>query len=134
MVNPHRVAIVADRHFASELEALSRVMHVWVCASPSNKEAAQRIWASATGHDLESGVTTFDVRPTASPEEIVIDLLPTVDEHHGEYSHNPPWSILEIHGAPLTPTLKAALREFGVSEFEPWDGGFTCRRTGRGAA
>jgi hypothetical protein len=144
MSSPHRVAIVADRQF-TELETLSRAMHVWICSSPFNKESAQRIWRAAQesesevtildeGSDLESGVTTFDVSPTANAEEIVIGILSTVDEHHSEYSHDPPWSILEVYGVHLTPGLKVALGEFGVTEYEARINGFTCRRAVRSAA
>jgi hypothetical protein len=134
MATPHKVAIVADRDFASRLDALSRSVHVWVCDSPSNKQAATRIWAAREDYDLESGVTTFNALPTDSGEDMVIGVLPALDLHHNEYSHDPPWSIIDVYGTTLTPKLEAALREFGVTEFELWDGGFTCRRASSVAA
>ena len=133
MPSPHKVAIVVDWDFGSRLEVISRSVHVWICDSPSNQKGAQAIWASRSGHDLESGVTTFDAIRTDSAESMILKVLPTIDLHHGEYSHDPPWTVMNVYGTALTPGLEAALRELGVTQFESLVGGFSCRRALHGA-
>lgn len=41
-------------------------------------------------------------------------VLGNVDLHHGEYSYNPPWSIIEVYGCAPTPAIHAAVAEHGA--------------------
>jgi hypothetical protein len=50
---------------------------------------------------------------TLPPDEEVIRMLDTIEEHHGEYSADPPYSILEFIGCPDSERLRSALAEFG---------------------
>jgi hypothetical protein len=63
-----------------------------------------------------------------SPEEICAQIASTVDEHHGEYSQDPPWSEIKVYSAMLSPALRAVLVAIGASEFESTPDGFLCRR------
>ena len=123
----YRVAIVVDPAF-SELAALAGRMPVWVCTSTVNREAAEAIWATHTERPVESGVTTFKYDANDSPEQILLGIVATVDLHHGEYSHDPPWTVLEVFGASPTDEVAAALREYGVQRVERTTQGFTASR------
>ena len=95
----HGVALVVDRKFAEKLPILAERIHVWICSSPENRASAERIWAKDSGLNERFGVTTFKYSEDNSPEQIVLDVLPIVDMHHNEYSHEPIWKFLEVYGA-----------------------------------
>lgn len=120
----HRVAIVVDPAFGDQLDALAARMHVWVADTAVNRPAAERVWAAGTPPDLGSGVTTFKVDSTRSPEEWCASIVGTVEEHHGGFSHDPPVTELEVYGTPPTVSLQAAFATYGFREFTPLGGGF----------
>lgn len=109
----YRVALVVDPEFGERIVTLSRRLHVWVVASPTNLRFVERCVLDDGQH--EQGVTTFTVRAGASPTEIAIGQLWSIDLHHGEYSHSPPLNEIEIYGAQPTPELLAALEEFDLN-------------------
>lgn len=128
----HKVAIVVEPDFGDRLAELSRRLHVWVCDTPANRAAARSIWGDDPIYDLESGVTTFEFAPEASRPEVVAAILGDIDLHHGEFSHDPPWSVIEIIGCSSTDSLAAAFAAFGAQLIAT--GADTCEaiRTGGG--
>jgi hypothetical protein len=52
--------------------------------------------------------------------------LDKIDLHLGSHSANPPYTIPELLGAPVSDRIKAELWQYGVDEFHP-SGGFSCR-------
>lgn len=127
-----KVGLVVDRSFGSRIDALARSFHVWVVASPSNKPFIQRFWQSeqpAIGADpLDLGITSFEAAESESPEETCARITEELDEHHGEFAQEPPWSEIEVLGACLTPRLRQAFESIGATSFEATIGGFICRR------
>jgi hypothetical protein len=130
----HTVAIVVDREFGDPLVDLSQKMHVWVCDSPTNKRSAEAVRVTSAGQSIELGVTTFRIADQDSPETMLLDVLDTVDLHHGSYSHNPPWSELHIYGTTATPGVQLALAKFGARVIDQSQNGFRCARQVTGAA
>jgi hypothetical protein len=126
--HPHRVAIVVDPTFGERLTELSRTAHVWACDTPENRRIARRLWAGRKVKDLESGITLFKFAPHDSADEVCRGILETVELHHGEWSHTPPWSEVEVHGASLTPTLREAFVELDFREFGTTPDGFIAVR------
>jgi hypothetical protein len=61
-------------------------------------------------------VTIFRVDASESSDAWAAGILPDVELHHGEYSHHPPVSTLEIHGAALSPGLQSALQALGFAD------------------
>lgn len=112
--DPHEVAIVVVRDFGDRLIALSRRLHTWICDTPANRAVATTIWDNVPSHNFESGVTTFKFAAEASAPELVDAIMVEVDLHHGEYSHDPPWSVIEVIGCPPTESLAAAFAAFGA--------------------
>jgi len=89
----HGVAIVVDGCFGARLPGLASRLHVWLLDTQGNRVAANGVWrTSNTDPLLETGVTTFRADPESKPDEIVSSMLSTIDLHHGEYGHLPPWS------------------------------------------
>jgi hypothetical protein len=111
---PHKVAIVIEPDFGDRLVPLSRRLHVWVCDTPAKRAAAHTIWGDDPIYDLESGVTIFEFAPDASRPEVIAAVLDDVDLHHGEFSHDPPWSVIEVIGCSPTESLSAAFAAFGA--------------------
>ena len=110
----HCVAVVVDPDFGEALLSLAEQQHVWICDSARNHEHAYAVWRKQPSHSLERGVTTFDWDRNASAEHAFLDLLETVDLHHGRTSHSPGWRRLRVFGARATPEVRAALAVFGA--------------------
>ena len=127
---PYKVAMVIDREFGNKLVALSRRIHVWVCNSSANLKAVNKINKDIKEFSLESGVTNFKVSKDDSAEDMFMNFIDTVDLHHGKFSHSPSWSVLEVYGLRLSPTIEAKLQEFGQGKFEQMTNGFIFYRGG----
>lgn len=114
MPPPYRVAIVVDREFGSRVAELAKRVHVWLCDSPLNRPAAEALWHAPGGdaYDLETGVTLFDCPPDQPVEDALVHIVGTVDQHHGQHAHDPPWSVIEVIGCPATPRVRRAFAEF----------------------
>lgn len=125
----YRVAIVVEPDF-SELAALAGRLHVWACASTANRQAAESMKEAHPTHSLESGVTTFKFNANDSPEQTLLKIVEVVDLHHGEYSHDPRWNVLEVFGATPTEEVVALLRTYGVRRVERTTQGFAAFRIG----
>lgn len=129
---PYRVGLIVDRNFGDRISDLARAFHVWVIASPRNSPVIRAFWnGQSRGHDedlLASGITSFDATDQESPEDSCVRMASELDEHHGEFSHDPPWSEIAVFGAKLSASVKNAFAEIGATSFESTSDGFVCRR------
>ncbi|HEV7299509.1 MAG TPA: hypothetical protein VGN72_09115 [Tepidisphaeraceae bacterium] len=130
MSRPYKVAIVVDREFGSRLDAVAKQLHVWICDSPTNRAAFDAVHRSRGEwrYDLESGVTIFKCDPIESAEDALIAVLGAVDLHHGGYSHDPPWSGIDVFGCAATPRVRDAFAEYGANVTSETADGFEARR------
>lgn len=126
--NPHKVYLVVDREFGEKLAELEQNIPVWIVDTPSNKPVAQRLWKNYSDTNHLTGVTTFVDTASLTPDELVRSHLNSLDLHHGPYSANPPWTVIEVIGAQLTPETKAELATFGCNDFQPTPRGFIATR------
>jgi hypothetical protein len=117
MTDPYRVFVVVDRDYGQRLSELTQAGPVWIIDTPANRTVAQQIWATDPNRSHLEGVTTFKFSEGSSPEDIIINELDTIDLHHGPYSANPPYTVLDVIGTAVTPRLKAEFAEFGFNEF-----------------
>lgn len=124
----HRVALVVDRTFGDRLLVLASRMHVWACGSLANRRAAESFRAKSPEPSVDHGITVFTDDEHDRPEQRVIRTLFEVDLHHGEASHDPPWTTLEVFGADAAPDVEQALRGHGVTRIERTDSGFIAMR------
>jgi hypothetical protein len=126
--SPYKVSVVVDREFSEQLARLTPGVPVWIVDTSINKPVAQRLWRERPQSGSLTGITTFDASNSASPEDIVASMLGAIDLHHGVYSADPPFTVIEVFGARLTDKLKAELSEYGFNEFEPGSTGFRATR------
>ena len=128
MTKPYRVIVVLDRDYGRRLIELAQTGPVWIVDTAANRTAAQQVWAADPNRSHLEGVTTFKFEESSSSEDILINELDTIDLHHGTYSANLPYTVLEVIGTPISPRLKAALSQFGFDEFQETARGFLAVR------
>lgn len=125
---PYKVCVIVDRDFGERLASLEKGVPVWIVDTPTNRPVAQRLWNECQGADHLTGVTTFHNIKSASPEELLLAELDTIDLHHGSYSATPPYTVLEVVGSSLTANIQNALGAYGFNEFCESLRGFTAKR------
>jgi hypothetical protein len=124
----YRLFVVLDRDYGPRLTELAQSGPVWIVDTPANRNAARRIWNAAVPGTFES-VTTFTFGEGSSFEDVLINELPTIAEHHGLYSGNPPYTMMEVIGTEISEKIKDALARFGFDQFEPTPLGFRAIRS-----
>jgi hypothetical protein len=127
METPTRVTIVLEPEFHGQLIELARQRDVWVVDTPHNRVMAEKLWQSESRDSYQS-LTTFDVDFSVSPEMWLLNVLSTIDEHHGLRSDWAPDVELEVRGIGATPEIRAALQEFGPFTVEDLNCAFIARR------
>ena len=66
-----------------------------------------------------------------TPEASFISILEEVVIHHGEDSHDPPLSVIEVIGLPPTAAVRDELGAYGFNSIESSAEGFVgCANTG----
>jgi hypothetical protein len=125
---PYKVYVVVDREFGEQLTELERGVPVWIVDTPTNKAVVQRFWNERPGEGHLTGITTFNDVNSSSPEDILLGELDSIDLHHGSYSADPPYTVLEVLGTPLTVRTKNELSTYGFNEFHANSAGFTAKR------
>lgn len=128
MPSANCVFIVLDREYGARLAELAVTGPVWIVDSPSNGPVAQEIWAARPGCTHLDGVTTFKTAEDCSPEDTLINELDTIDLHHGVYSADRPYTVLEVIGCNMTERIKGELSDFGFNEFRVTPEGFRAER------
>jgi len=110
-----RISLIVDPALGARAFELAERGPVWLVVSPANRQTAEQLWRR-DGVPL-GWVTVFDPDGDKS-EEIVTNLLATIDEHH------PGWRWLEIFGADFTEGIGRQLRHFGKGKAEATREGF----------
>jgi hypothetical protein len=126
---PNTVTIVVDPEFGDRLYAVAKETPVWIVDTPLNRAAAEFVRAQNPEHRPPSDVTTFQVDRDSTPEEWCANILGAVDLHHGEYSDDPPYTVVEVIGAPLTVKLRQAFSEYELNAFVERAAGFQASRS-----
>ncbi len=93
-------------------------------SSASNNAAVATLHSS--DYSLEEGVTTFS--PSATAQASFVAVIDLVEQHHGEYSHDPPVSIIEVIGFEPSAVAVDELDAYGFHHVEPSNNGFVARR------
>jgi hypothetical protein len=120
----YRVIVVVDRGFGEKLETIPAGVPVWIVDSSVNRAAAEKMWAAAPQVSHLEGITIFTSPEGASPERSLIGQIDTIDLHHGIYSADPPYSVLDVIGVAITEGIKSALEQNGFTEIHPLEAGF----------
>lgn len=128
MSSPYRVFVVVDRQYGERLSKLNAAGPVWVVDTPANRVVAQGIWTARPDLSHLKGITTFKFAEDSSSEDILLNEVGTIDEHHGAYSANPPYTIFEVIGTGISDKIKDELAKYGFDQFEPTPQGFRATR------
>jgi hypothetical protein len=126
---PYRVYIIVDPDFGEKLAQLERGAPVWIVDSPTNKPVVQRFWNEHPNESHLTGITAFHNWDSLSPEDMLLRKLDTIELHHGPYSANPAYSVIEVLGTQLTSTAKNGLAEYGFDVFHITSTGFVAIRS-----
>jgi hypothetical protein len=119
-----KVHVIVAPDYGERLTGLPLGEPAWVADSPPNKSVLQRMWSQQ-----REGITSFQIAPTATPEDWLVSILDEVELHHGEYSQSPPYSALRVVGAALSRRLQEELESYGFKQFEDAPGGFLAHKT-----
>jgi hypothetical protein len=125
---PYKVFVVVDRKFGEQVSKLDQSAPIWIVESPDNKPVVQRLWHERPSGSHLDGITIFAASADLSAEETLLGELGTIDLHHGIHSANPPHTVLEIFGAPLTARIKNELEPHGFDKFQDTSAGFIAKR------
>jgi hypothetical protein len=109
--NPYRVIVVVDRAFGEQLESIPRGVAVWIVDSPANRPVVEKLRREYPEPNYLKGIGLFTSPESFSAELSFLDELYMVDLHHGEYSADPPYSVLEVIGVGLTEPIQTALEQ-----------------------
>jgi len=101
---------------------------MWIVDTPTNKPVAQRFWNEHPDEDHLTGIATFNDLNSLSPEEMLQGHLDTIELHHGSYSADPPYTLIEVFGTQLMANVKNVMSEHGFNEFHVTSTGFTASR------
>ena len=126
----YRIAIVVDERFGNKVLHLAQTVYVWLIESAENDRSAKLAWeAPQRGDDpLLCGVTTSKREHGEELDALIIRLLDTIDEHHGEFAHDPEWSEIDVYGACPSTAIEVAAADYGVNRCEVVPFGFRlCR-------
>lgn len=122
----YSITVVLDRSYGDRLSDLPLGQPVWIVDTPVNRAAAQKLWSERHDETHLTGITTF--KSDLSAEESLIDEFDTIDLHHGSYSADPPYTVVDVIGARLTDSVRATLQDFGFDEFRLTSAGFRAIR------
>jgi hypothetical protein len=120
--------VILDPEFGERLKAL-RERPVWITRSPVNEPVIRSLRSEASQLTHLNGITSFTFNDHVSPEDRLIEMIDTIDLHHGPYSSKSPYTDLKVIGARLTSEIRATLNELGFSEFFERDNGFSANRS-----
>lgn len=128
MSKAYRVHVVVDPHYGDLILDLPVDEPAWIVDSPNNRYFIEK--AVEVHRDIEhwAGITSFKFVDREKPDDRFISILWSVDLHHGKYSHDPPYSILNVIGVEWSEKIQKELNEFGFNSHEATPQGFVAIR------
>ena len=124
-----RVLVILDPGFGERLLEVAAGQAVWIADSATNTPVVKSLWASRPGETHLTGITTFKVSCDDSPATAFLDQLGQIDLHHGPYSSDAPYRVLEVVGVALTSDIEASLKDLGFDGYQPIQLGFIASRS-----
>ena len=125
---PYQVHVIVYPMFGDRLRMIPAGEAVWIARTPANipvYESAGKERQPGCGIE---GFSSFTIDPTRSPEDWLISIIGTIDLHHGELSHDPSWSVINVIGTRWTERIQNDLAHFGFEEHEDTAEGFIARK------
>ncbi len=129
-----KVSLIVKPGYESLINSIANKMHVWVIDIPEYIEELQK-WYDETKLDgtFTNGGSYFQSNPNLRPDQIAIDILETIDDHHGaswteETGEIEEWSEIEIYGTEITEELKQALFDYDITVIQQNKNGLNGKR------
>ena len=126
----NKVVVVLDPNYGSRLSTFAGVAPVWVVATAVNKAFCQETWKAQPNRDhRENGaLTSFNVENPDDRAANLLNILPTIEEHHGEIRDGSfclsAGFVLEVVGLPPSRPVTDSLREYGLASATETSEGF----------
>jgi hypothetical protein len=114
-----KVTLVLDVSYGERLAALAPP--AWVCDSRINRPVIERLWSKPNNDPM---ALTLFTRIGESDDEACADIVPTIDQHH------PEWTELTVIGALATAATRECFTSLGPGEFVESSEGFAFVRSG----
>jgi hypothetical protein len=125
---PYGVHVIVDPAFGERLREIPLDEPIWIVDTPTNRLAYEAVWRERKPESYLVGFSSFKVNPNEQPEDWLISILDTIDEHHGEMSHDPPWSRINVIGVRWTQRIAEELEVFGFTSHQDSPEGFTATK------
>ena len=128
---PSIVHVIVAPDYGEGLRGLPADEAAWVADTSTNHGFIKSIWASNPAEPYcgyLTGITSFKVVAGKTPEDWLLGVLDSVEEHHSEYSQTPPYSTLRVIGTVLTPSILAQLKSHDFVKFEDLPDGFVAHK------
>jgi hypothetical protein len=129
---PSTVHVIVAPDYGEGLRGLPPNEAAWVADTSTNHPVIESIWASCPVEPYPgypTGITSFQVAADSTPEDWLIGVLSTVEDHHSVYSQTPPYSILRVIGTVLTPRIREQLESYDFVKFEDLPDGFVAYKS-----
>lgn len=121
---PYAVHVIVDPQFGCRLREIPAGEPVWIADTNINRPAHEAVGRERTATSHLVGLSSFKVDLNDSPEDWLISKMETIDLHHGEMSHDPPWSVINVIGTRWTERIQKELARFGFEEHKDTADGF----------
>jgi hypothetical protein len=112
---PYTVHVIVDPVFGERLRELPVGEPVWIAETKINRAAYEAVGRERKPESYVVGLSSFKVDQAQVPDDWLISELATIDLHHGAYSHDPPWSRINVIGAKWTERIQRELECFGFT-------------------
>ena len=86
------------------------------------------LWTEFPDRDHLEGITLFRTEAQSTPQQVLIEEINTIDELHGVYSADPPYTVIQVIGCDLDSAVEQSLAGFGFDSFNLTPDGFEARR------
>ncbi len=122
--------VIVHPDYAERLERAAETAPVWIVATQINRHACERLWKNhpRPNHRDRGAVTCYETRDPEDRLASLMDIVPTLETHHGEVQGNelvfPNGFVLEVIGLGLADKVTTALREIGFRSFVETPEGF----------
>jgi hypothetical protein len=119
-----RVSLILDQDFGAHINDVIGDSPIWICNSATNQSEVQKILKrlKSVNDSTSENLTIFEFDHEDEIDEVVIDLLPAIEERHA-------WTILDVYGADANLDLEAILiTEYRATEINETPFGFRVTR------
>ena len=121
----YTIYLILDAHFGEQVLDIAQKHHVWLCDTEINRLATANFKSEHGNRPWnESGITLFQIDANSTQDDIFLDIIRTVAEHHTVYSHNPTWQKLVVIGAECSEMILADLNYLSPGKIIKTSNGF----------